>query len=66
MDRRLERSDAIDDIHKVVERNIIRYYGKTVPAGAIVVVTVEGLTLRERMVQDRIALLKNGGYRATT
>lgn len=61
---REESSTNPDDIAKVVDRNIGRMFGSTVPAAAIDVVLVDGKTMRDRMVADRLALLQQGKLRA--
>ena len=52
------------DVDKVVERNIVRFFGRTIPAVAIDVVRVDGKTMREQMRQDRVELLRSGKVRA--
>ena len=61
---RQERSHKLEDIKKVVNRNIIRMFGKTLPDKAIDVIEVDGLTMRDRMVRDRQELLAAGRVRA--
>lgn len=60
---REETSSKPEDIAKVVDRNIMRFFGTCVPSAAIDVVQVDGLTMRERMVRDRTELLKQGRSR---
>jgi hypothetical protein len=62
--QREESSQDHDDIAKVVERNIQRFFGKTVPAAAIDVVQIDGKNMRARMIEDRAALLAGGRIRA--
>ena len=51
------------DIEKVVDRNIGRHFG-SIPAAAIDVLLVDGVTLRQTMVNDRVELLNRGRARA--
>ena len=44
----------LDAVELVVHRNIKRFFGSTLPAAAIALVTVNGKTMRETMLADRI------------
>ena len=59
-----EKSYDPEDIAKVVERNIVRCFGKPVPAAAIDVVEIDGKNMRAQMIEDRTALLASGRTRA--
>ena len=58
-----DNSYRMEDIEKVVDRNIGRHFG-SMPAAAIDVVLVDGVTLRQTMVNDRVELLNRGRARA--
>ena len=60
---RQEGSTSVEDIRKVVDRNIFSLK-KGMPSGAIDAVEVDGLKMRDRMVKDRIELLNSGRRRA--
>ena len=60
---RQEGSTSVEDIRKVVDRNILSLK-KGMPSGAIDAVEVDGLKMRDRMVKDRIELLNSGRRRA--
>ena len=47
-----EASTEMEDIERVVDRNIVRMFSNTVPSSAIDVVQVDGLSMRARMVKD--------------
>ena len=61
---REEKSNKPEDIKRVVDRNILRLFGDSVPATVVDVVEVNGLTMRNRMIADRTALLASGRKRA--
>ena len=61
---REEGSSAMEDMERVVDRNIVRFFGGLVPAAAIDVVEVDGKTMRQRMLLDRAELLQSGRKRA--
>ena len=59
-----ERSMHPAAIDRIIERNIVRFFGRAIPAAAIDVVRVDGKTMREQMRLDRLELLRSGRMRA--
>ena len=64
--RGLRDEDDQEAIAEVVDRNIKRFFEGIIPAGAIDAVSVNGRTMREQMIVDRVALLKSGRERGSS
>ena len=57
-------SSKLDDIKKVVERNIQRMFAGVVQNRVVDSVSINGKTMRDTMIEDRQQLLREGRRRA--